>query len=141
MNEQHLPGRSAGRAMGVLNDLWREDLSLAEIAERHDVSLATLARWAAKDRNVRMMERLRDLVALRAGLLAARARAEASESLWKLASDRSNPETARKACVDLLKLEPDATPASSQAVSPERREATDESVLCGLLEKLGGTHD
>jgi hypothetical protein len=88
-----------------------------------------------------MMERLRDLVALRAGLLAARARAEASESLWKLASDRSNPETARKACVDLLKLEADATPTSSRTAGPERHEATDESVLCGLLEKLGGAHD
>lgn len=127
--------RPTKRALAIVEDLSVGEHGLAEIAARHSMNVASLARWAARPRNVLLLEQARDLSVLRATLVAARARTDAALSLRRVALDRDNPETARKACVDLLRL--CAQPDEIRAPNPDFPSAEDENALRGLLEKLG----
>lgn len=121
------------REVGLLVDLCCADSGLGEIAAQHGVSVEGLARWAGG--RVALLERLRELVVLRGTLRTAWARAEAASSLQRLAMDRSNPETARKACVDLLRLRIDVGEVVRAAGGEV--EERDEQTLRGVLERLG----
>lgn len=131
--------RPTRRSLEVVEDLCRDELGLAEVASRHGMTLMQLARWAGRTGNVWLLEALAELTARRSMLLAARARADAALALRRLAVDRKNPETARKACVDLLRMEVDASrvvrAASAEGGEREAGES-DEAALLGLLERL-----
>ncbi|HBS29975.1 MAG TPA: hypothetical protein DEB06_11145 [Phycisphaerales bacterium] len=81
----------------------------------------------------------------RARLVVSRARADAAGALLALALDREDKELARKACVDLLKLDPGEAPAppafgpggpGGPGGAPDSA-AMDAGAVRSLLEKLG----
>ncbi len=130
--ERHVDGPTPG-ALAIAEDLCRPELSLADVGARHDLSPASLARWAACDANARLLHDLATLIERRSRVLTARARERALRSLLRLASDEDHAETARKACVDLLNLElpPAASPCADGPTD------ADPAALHDLLERLG----
>lgn len=127
--------RPTKRALAIVEDLSVGECGLADIAAQHHMNVATLARWSARPQNLQLLQQTRELCLLRAALVAARARTEAALSLRRVALDHENTETARKACVDLLRLcaEPHEIRPPKVGFEP----TNDDSLLRSLLEMLG----
>ena len=109
---------------------------LARVARAHDLPLRDVALWASTGAGAEAVSALRDLARARAALAVSRARADAARALARLA--RGADETARKACVDLLRL-PDADPARAPAVTTPDDDLSAEEARAWLdaLETLG----
>ena len=81
---------------------------LVRAARAHHLSLGDLARWSASGPGAEAIAALRVLAQARSALAVSRARADAARALARLARSADANETARKACVDILRLpEPD----------------------------------
>ena len=80
-------------------------------AKRHALSLSEVANWSAGPTGSAAMAALRTLAQARSSLAVARSKVEAAKALLTLAQDTEARETARKACVDLLRLEEPPAPA------------------------------
>ena len=128
-------------AARIALDLAKSELSLETVAERHGMSVAALASWAARPAAATALRTLRGLVEAQTAARAAFARAEAARALHELVRDGESKETARKACVDLLKLDLDGSrnhPDQHDAAdAPPHQEPPDR--LRGLLEAFGAT--
>ncbi|MEQ9454410.1 MAG: hypothetical protein RLN76_07440 [Phycisphaeraceae bacterium] len=98
---------SERRERAVLADLIRAESDWVGIAEKHRLSTSELAEWAAREPTVRRLSALSTLADLQTQLLLGRCRLMAASRLLTLASadESGSAETARKACVDLLKLD------------------------------------
>ncbi|HYE01769.1 MAG TPA: hypothetical protein VD963_00900 [Phycisphaerales bacterium] len=101
------PGRVA-EAVGrrLVAELAAGVTDLAEAARRAGASALELAWWCAGTEAEGVLRELVRAGEQRSALLVAHARAEAAGRLMELARSEEHPETARKACVDLLKLAP-----------------------------------
>ena len=71
-----------------------------------------------------------------AGLVISRSRGQAAKRLLRIAADMENPETARKACVDLLNVKTVEEHQVTQVISPIS--ASDHRSVLESLEQLGG---
>jgi len=129
---------SVKRAAAVIESLCAEGLTLAQVAEKHGLSLPRLTRWAMEPEAQAMLATLRGLCESRTALVSAQARIDAAHALRRLAMDEESKETARKACVDLLKLEParEEGPAKQGESAPAPPESHD--AVRALLERLAG---
>lgn len=110
-----MPKLSGKRARALIADLIRAEADWVAIAEKHNLSTDQLAEWASRDTTARTLTSLSALADFQTQLLLGRCRLMAASRLLTLATadETSNAETARKACVDLLKLDRqhlDATP-------------------------------
>jgi hypothetical protein len=118
--------------------LYAKRGELKGLARRHGLTLDELARRASEPDASRSISSLRRLAEARAGVLLARARADATALLLTLAESAESDETRRRACVDLLKA---PSHASDEPVDgPEEEALPDEGAnasLLGLLERLG----
>lgn len=143
---------SAAPPKKLLDDLLGDNLDLRPIAQRHGLTLAQLARWAERPNVARAMRRLRQLSDARANLIVSRNRVGAAHQLLKLAMGEetgvssSAGETARKACVDLLKLGNNALierpvaaePVATSTIGVSQQPSTEElDAVRALLEALG----
>ena len=134
-----------GAARKVRDGLQRGAVDLHELGGSCGMTRDAMARWAERPTNASMLDRLEALARRRTALIVASARAEAAKALLALAVDvEGAAETARKACVDLLKLDPSvgAAPASAHAHPPAHRNAGDASseapdAIRAALERLG----
>jgi len=134
----------ASAARQALSDAMLEDLAtrrggLASIARRHALSLADLAARIAEPGAQRALRALAALADERASLRLATARIDAADALRRLALDDESKETARKACVDLLRLPTDAPAAHADRPSddgPGRDQSRDASLDEALLRWL-----
>lgn len=120
----------------LLEDLARADDPPHEIARRHGLSPAELTRWAATPEAARLIDETRRLADDRAAMAVSRARVAAAHALHRLALDAEHPETARKACVDLLKLEPRAPAPDGGAEEDDEPDASGRDAVRSLLERL-----
>jgi hypothetical protein len=119
----------------MLEDLLSRTLDLAPIAARHDLDVESLGSWAARPEIAAALERVRRLADQRADLIVSRARTGAAHALLSLATTGEG-ETARRACVDLLKLGgPGAALSEREGEAVDPRE--DIEALHSLLDKLG----
>lgn len=118
--------------------LYAKRGELRAMARRHGVTLDELARRTSEPEPSRSITALRRLAEARAGVLLARARADAATLLLALAESAESDETRRRACVDLLKAPSHASeapePASDPGDAPDDGAAT--SIL-SMLERLG----
>ncbi|MEQ9460961.1 MAG: hypothetical protein RIG82_08425 [Phycisphaeraceae bacterium] len=108
---------SERRERAVLADLIRAESDWVGIAEKHRLSTSELAEWAAREPTVRRLTALSTLADLQTQLLLGRCRLMAASRLLTLASadETGSAETARKACVDLLKLDRHPQPPHTKA--------------------------
>lgn len=122
----------------LANGLYAKRGELKALARRHGLTLDELARRAAEPDAARSIGSLRRLAEARAGVLLARARADATSLLLSLASSAESDETRRRACVDLLK----APSLAHDAAAPESDDRVHQddgasTSLLALLERLG----
>lgn len=100
----------------LLADLVGSRTTARTTAEKRGLTLRELARWATDSENRAALAALQELADAQAGLVISRARAEAARRLLLIAKQKDAPETARKACVDLLGL---AGPGRADATGPD----------------------
>lgn len=111
---------------------------LVRAAKSCGLTLRETARWSATREGAETIASLQSLAEARSSLVVSRAKADAARALVTLARDQEAKETARKACVDLLRLE---------VVSLGRDPVGDEGILdpdderawLTALERLGRT--
>ncbi len=132
----------------LLADLFTERADLTTIATRHAMSLKLLAVWAQRPRITQLLAALIHLADDRADLALARARADAAHAMRRLATSDSDPDLARKAGLDLLKLprkparDPDNLPSAADLLSSTNPARTfDHDALRALLESAGAHSD
>ncbi|MEO1130506.1 MAG: hypothetical protein AAFX05_12490 [Planctomycetota bacterium] len=119
----------------IIEDLCLDGLSLLEVAERRGMDLPGLTRWAGQPHVRSLLQALRGLSDTRTALVSARARTDAAHALRRLALDGETRETARKACVDLLRLAPDAITLVSDPPDQPAPPGSHDAVRA-LLERL-----
>ncbi len=122
----------------LIASLADQSINLTDLAEEQSISPATLLRWCASDTARKRFERHAAIYARAAQLALSRASAHAAHALLKLALDNAAPETARKACVDLIKLAPPHAPPNTPLSHPAQSHAVqdDEALISALSEKL-----
>lgn len=89
----------------LMRSLAAGESDLYQIAAAHKMSLLEMAKWARRPRVMDVLAMLQRFSEQRASLMLADARAQAVESLRRMATADAPKETARRACIDLLKLQ------------------------------------
>lgn len=132
------PGVTPLTPDALAGGLYAKRGELKGMARRHGLTLDELARRASEPDASRTVSSLRRLAEARAGVLLARARADATTLLLSLAQSATSEETRRRACVDLLKTPAHGSDDHSDAADddPAHDEGASASLL-GLLERLG----
>ena len=129
-----------GRGRSDVYDSLRDGVEdLAELGERHGMSPQDLARWAARPRAAAAIQEQRWFAQQRAQLIIANGKAEAARALVNLARSAEHPETARKACIDLLRMEDVIAGGAEPSDTNERAVRTDISAgdVRKALEEMG----
>ena len=89
----------------LLDDLFNGCHDLGALAHRHGMALEDLAKWANQPGNLKTLTSLADLADMQTQVLISRARISAVARLIELSNQDDSPELARKASVDLLKID------------------------------------
>lgn len=100
-------------SLRLFKDILSARYDLVSLARRHKLAPVELSDWIAAAKNRRVLERLCLMADVQAQLLLSRYRMLAATRLIKLATEETGDEpkgkgsgdTARRACVDLLKME------------------------------------
>ena len=105
-----------------------------KLAQQHNLSPAALLRWTSAQPTLNRIDRHNALYNSALRLALSRAAVRAVAALLDRALDASSPETARKACVDCIKLAPDSAqhPPSAPTQPPEN----EDELLRALTDKL-----
>lgn len=116
------------RQLAVIEDMFAAELDEQAILEKHRVSQRTFNRWLGEDAFMAELNRRLEWLNLQSELIIVRYKSLAAAKLVQL-TDSKNPETARKACLDIINLQnysdslpkqPDDEPKVSQPeLSPE----------------------
>lgn len=101
---------SAKRRAALIRDLINADFDLTALHDKYGLSPDNLSQWIQDENNHRCLAGLCVLADLQTQLLLSRYRLIAAGKLYELASrepgaDKSDQDIARRACVDLLKLD------------------------------------
>lgn len=99
------------------------------------VTLLDATRWGASAEGHDALGALQHLARARVALVTARAKVDAAHALLDIARDEASRETARKACVDLLKLE-DA-PCDARTTERDGLTRDEERAWLAALERVG----
>ncbi len=139
--------RRRAKTRQLVESLAAGESDLHALADKQGLSLIDMARWVERPRHAELLRLLENLQNRRMSLLLAAARADAAESLRRMATAESPRETARKACVDLLKLQRDREPgwgvaAGDGADTDQLHDpyAQINSVVAGLSSGVHGAH-
>jgi len=130
------PADDVDAAEDAIQALYGGRTDLRRVARDLGLSLVDLAAWARAPAGAAAIASLRRLADHRAALALSRARTDAAKALLRLARDRDAKETARKACVDLLRLTPDEPAPTSppptgfadEELTPEEADAWREAL-------------
>jgi hypothetical protein len=118
-------------------------MDIEALAGSMKMTLEELAEWAAMQRTVRTLASLRDLAEMQSRLIVSRYRVTAAAKLAALAGQSDDAELARKAAVDLLKLEAgEAVRGKNRSTDEESSsEPIDQAAVLAALERLGNDDD
>jgi len=101
---------SAKKRAALIHDLIHADFDLTELHSKYSLSPDSLSRWVQDETNHRCLAGLCVLADIQTQLLLSRYRLIAAGRLIDMATNspddaKASQDTARRACVDLLKLE------------------------------------
>mgnify|MGYP006293194881 CR=1 FL=1 len=100
--------KESGAAQRIIQLMMDGRLDPAEMANELGLSLEQMAEAGTEAATLRTLLRLAGLADLRARMVVSRFRMEAAARLVQMATEGEATELARKACVDLLRLDLDA---------------------------------
>ena len=103
------------RPRSLIEDLIAAQHDLLSLAREHGLDFQALSAWANDPANAACLRGLCLLADMQAQLLVSRYRVHAASRLIRLTGDESPDDLARRACVDLLKLDLKGSDASSSA--------------------------
>lgn len=112
-----MPRISPRRDKAIIADLLDARHDLANLAAAHKLTPADLATWASESATRRKLIGLCGLADMQTQLLLSRYRMVAASRLIQLATEDAQGDLARKACVDLLKL--DLKPLDAMTDQPD----------------------
>jgi hypothetical protein len=115
----------------LLEKVYEAQLAPRELASACGMTLSEVAAWSAKPAASAALRGLRLLCDMQTQLILSRYRLHAAAKLLEIAQGEG--EIARKACVDLLKLE--LLPAAESG--EEQTPSVDPQAVCAALEQLG----
>ncbi|MGE3106854.1 MAG: hypothetical protein AB7G11_05015 [Phycisphaerales bacterium] len=122
----------------LIKALAAGEADLYALARECGLTMIEMAAWAAKPRHQETLGRLERLLERRTSLLLADARAEAAAALRRMALAESPKETARRACIDLLKLQPESASRRRGTGAPRAASDTSEAdELNKLMREMG----
>ena len=127
-----MDNRTVERLLSALHS--GQDLQRAAVV--CELSLAEIAHWGSTSAGGAAIASLQRLAQVRSALAVARAKAEAAQALLELAQDEESKETARKACVDLLKLE-DAPVIAADSSESDALTGEEQRAWLAALERIG----
>ena len=102
----------------LIRSLAAGETDLHALAREHGMTLIEMAKWIRLPRHVKALALLEELLERRTSLLIADARSNAAAALRRMATADTPKETARRACLDLLKLH-GVRDASNRGTAPE----------------------
>ncbi len=124
------------RSKSIMLDLLAAQHDIAALAQRHRVDEIDLAHFALKPVNHRRLIGLCVLADVQTQLVLSRYRAMAATRLIQIATnEQSDPDLARKACVDLLRLDMKRAEAP-QAEDDEAEPTSLRELLYGKLNEV-----
>lgn len=110
----------------------------AQLAEKLDLTLSELAKWAAQPKHSLVLESLARLADVRAQMLVSEYRASAAIRLIEIATDSEGGEVSRKACVDLLRADLGVFQQTKDQSNEDQSPAQpSEEAILSALQKLG----
>lgn len=114
---------SAKKRAALIRDLIHADLDLTTLHSKYGLSPDSLSQWVQDETNHRTLTGLCVLADIQTQLLLSRYRLIAAGNLIDMASNphdgsKSGQDTARRACVDLLKLELPRADADVKFLTP-----------------------
>ncbi len=133
------PGRK--NQSDLIEDFLGSESDLVALARRHfsehgGGSLRKITDWHKATAD--LLQSLVRLLEDRAELATARARAAAADRILAIARQETDLDTARRACIDLLKLSISDRPAAPPAAGdPIAAPGADEGTLRAIMNKLG----
>ena len=124
---------SAKRRAALINDLINADFDLTELHSKYALSPDSLSLWVQDEKNHRCLAGLCVLADMQTQLLLSRYRLIAAGRLIDLATNQSDDsktslDNARRACVDLLKLEMKRADIDSDYTTPVLKAQPDTGV-------------
>ncbi len=131
---------SAKRRAALIRDLINSDVDLTALHEKYSLSPDSLAQWIQDENNHRCLAGLCVLADLQTQILLSRFRMVAAGRLIELATatvdeSKGGLDSARRACVDLLKLDLKRADITSESTGLSRL-ADSEDGVAGLRELL-----
>lgn len=118
------------RQAALIQDILGAQHDLVALAEEHRLNPDDLAAWVSDVSNQRVLSGLCKLADLQTQILLSRYRLLAATRLIKLATEEDQaegkPDVARRACVDLLRLDLKRAEVDPAAVADERLGALDQ---------------
>lgn len=132
------PKRRSAAALNreLLEHLVKAKHAPAQLAEKLDLTLSDLAKWASQPKHMFDLENLARLADVRAQMLVSEYRASAAIRLIDIATDSEGGETSRKACVDLLRADLgvfEKTQTNEEQLPPQ----PSEEAILNALQKIG----
>ena len=124
---------SAKRRAALINDLINAKFDLTDLHNKYALSPDSLSQWIQDENNHRCLAGLCALADLQTQLLLSRYRLIAAGKLFDLATnqpedEKSGLENARRACVDLLKLEMKRADIDAEFAAPVLTHTTDTGI-------------
>jgi len=99
------------RQLDVIEDLFAGELDEQAVLEKHRVTPRLYRKWQADDAFIEQFQRRIATAYRRSAALLARSAPKAAARLVQL-TQCDKEETARKACLDIIAMQPSSTPAS-----------------------------
>jgi hypothetical protein len=106
------------RQLAVLDDLFRGTSEEQAVLKKHRVPSVLYEKWLADEQFTRQFEQRIAGGYRQSRIILARSAPEATHKLVKLAKKKDGSETTRKACLDIITLQPPASHKTSSAAPP-----------------------
>lgn len=117
-----------GRQAALLRDIFNAEHDVVALAEKHELTPSDLAAWAGERATQARLAGLCALADYQTQLLLSRYRLLAANRLIRLATQEdsgTSDDVARRACVDLLKLEMKRATSDGASTEADAAEATE----------------
>ncbi len=138
MSLQSMPDKVRKNMRDMLMCIYEHNSDLAELAKALNITINDLLRLNNTERIIDTLDDLRRLGHAQSSLYAGRFRNHVVQRLLQIAADAGSDETARRACVDLLKhTQPDSDRSAHRTLDELTEMAVKPIDVQALLAELG----
>ena len=126
-------GRLSKKQLAVIGDLFEGALDEPAIIKKHNLGAGTICKWFGDERFVAQLNHKIETALLQSRLIIARCGSVAAVKLVEL-TESDKPETARRACLDIISLQAKQSAAPAEPADKDRPGDAGEQQNCQQLE-------